>query len=173
MMEDKYCELNQDFYDLKVTLLNDYHNPFHENYKISKTVMRYLIHHLNRFINSNYDCDIFIYDEDIIDLEFDNRLSSNDIRRFEIGTNLIDNHEEFIPAENYNPVIPHIVNLINSSREEWTIKCAIKKSEEYIEQEKEWDRVSHFIKNGTLRGYREMRRPTVTWFKDENKGDGK
>lgn len=167
MMKDKYCELNNYFYDLKVTLFQDNCVPYHENYKISKTIMKYLIHHLNRFINSNYDCDIFIYDENIIDLKFDNRLSPNDIRHFEIGTNLIDNNEEFIPAENYNPVIHHIVNLLNSSREDWDIICAIKKSEEYIEQEKELDKLGHFLVHGTMRDYRNKWWPTVTFFKDK------
>lgn len=165
MMDFKYGELNHDFYEVQmysVGLTGEM-----STFKISKTVMKFFITKLSKFIHSKYGCDIYIYDENIIDLNFILKQPFNGINNkvsFKVGLGIADRHDK-LQLNDF--ALDSAMVLLADEKHVCDVDCSISKNEEYIEQEKEWDKLNHFMANGTMRDYRELHRPTVTWFKDE------
>ncbi|WP_203621908.1 hypothetical protein [Apilactobacillus nanyangensis] len=165
MMEFKYGELNQDFYEVQIYAVGQ--SVDLTTCRISKSVMEFFITKLAKFIHSKYGYDIYIYDENTIDLNFILKQPFNGISNkisFKVGLGIADRHDEL---ELNDFALDSAITLLSDEKRIYHVDCAISKNEEYIEQEKEWDKLGHFLVHGTMRDYRNKWWPTVTVFKDK------
>lgn len=165
MMEFKYGELNQDFYEVQIYAVGQ--SVDLTTCRISKSVMEFFITKLAKFIHSKYGYDIYIYDGNTIDLNFILKQSFNGINNkvsFKVGLGIADRHDK-LQLNDF--VLDSAMGLLADEKHICDVDCSISKNEEYIERPKEVDKLGPFLAHGIMRRYREMRRPTKTWFKNQ------
>lgn len=134
MMEFKYGELNQDFYEVQIYAVGQ--SVDLTTCRISKSVMEFFITKLAKFIHSKYGYDIYIYDENTIDLNFILKQPFNGISNkisFKVGLGIADRHDEL---ELNDFALDSAITLLSDEKRIYHVDCAISKNEEYIEQEK-------------------------------------
>lgn len=151
-MNFKYGELNHDFYEVQIYSVGQ--SVDLTTCKISKSVMKFFITKLSKYIHSKYDCDIYFYDENIIDLNFILKKSFNGINTkvsFKVGLGLADRYAN-LRLNDF--ALDSAMALLTDDTHIYSADVSISKNEEYIEREQEVDKLGPFFAHGTMQVYR-------------------